>query len=326
MSSRHCAFGLQISSNTEIPGFAYSSEPAAVDVEVTFGSLPYGIERDLPADGQAIYVSPWSAPNEGPCSRVWKTSDGEYFRVVYGDGTDCVVDRNGERIWIRWQSPYTMEDVVPYLQGQLLGLAQRLRGVTCLHASAIVVGDCAIAVTGSAGAGKSSTAAAFLQLGFPILSDDVVPIFEEDGKFMARAAHQRIWLCPDMVETLYGSANALPMFAPSWEKRYLDLNGSEPGRQQEPKRLAAIYVLSPRADEPDRPAIAEAAPRDTLLRLLCNTYLNHLLDAEMRSREFGLLSRLQQTVPVRIVRPHNDGSRITELCRAILADFHSRVP
>jgi hypothetical protein len=128
-----------------------------------------------------------------------------------------------------------------------------------------------------------------------------------------------------MVESLYGSSNALPQFAPSWEKRYLDLNSTGPGLPPEPKPLAAIYVLSDRADEPDRPAITEVAPRDTLLQLLCNTYVNHLLDPEMWAREFALLSSLQRKVPVLLVHPHDDVSRISLLCQAILEDFTKRL-
>jgi hypothetical protein len=142
---------------------------------------------------------------------------------------------------------------------------------------------------------------------------------------MARPAHPRIWLNPDMVESLYGSSNALPQFAPSWEKRYLDLNITGPGLSLEAKPLAAVYVLFDRADEPDRPIITEVEPRDTLLRLLCNTYVNHLLDPEMRAREFALLSRLQRKVPVLLVHPHDDASRISLLCRAILEDFTKRL-
>ena len=198
--------------------------------------------------------------------------------------------------------------------------------MTCLHASAILIGEHALAVTGPRGSGKSSTAAAFLQLGYPVLADDVTPVFEDvTGRFMARPAHPRIWLNPDMVESLYGSSNALPQFAPSWEKRYLDLNAAGPGLPLEPKPLAAIYVLSDRADEPDRPAITEVAPRDTLLQLLCNTYVNHLLDPEMWAREFALLSRLQRKVPVLLVHPHDDASRISLLCQTILEDFTKRL-
>jgi hypothetical protein len=324
MSSHHYAFGLSISSNEEIPGFAQALDRAPVDVEVVFGRLPDGIDPDPPPNDQALHVSPLKAPPEGPCSRVWRTPDGEYFRILYGDGTDCVVDQKGRQIWILWPEHYSLIDVVPYLQGQLLGFAQRLRGVVCLHASAIVVGEHAIAVTGPAEAGKSTTAATFLQMGYPILADDVVPVFEDGEKFMVRPAHQRLCLCPDTVETLFGSADALPQFSPSWDKRYLDLSTAGPEWPRGPRSLAAVYVLSERSSEPGRPAIVKARPRDMLLQLVQNTYVNHLLDAQMRSREFAFLSRLQRIVPVRLVRPHAEKSRIPELCRAILEDFRSR--
>jgi len=324
MSTHHYAFGLHISSNFEIPGFAAGSERTPADVQVIFGRLPEGIGSCPPADQTAMYISPWNAPNEGPSTRIWRTPDQKYFRILYGDGTHCAMDREGRQIWIHLPERYALEDAVPYLQGQLLGLAQRLRGVTCLHASAVVIGDGAVAITGPAGSGKSATAAAFLQSGFPILADDVVPIFENEGKFWVRPAHQRLWLCPDMVESLYGSADALPRFAPSWDKRYVDLSAAQNGWPKEPRPLAAIYVLSGRAKKSQRSAILNAAPRDILLELLANTYLNHLFDEEMRSREFALLSRLQQAVPARLVRPRGDGSKIQELCQAIVADLHSQ--
>jgi hypothetical protein len=200
-----------------------------------------------------------------------------------------------------------------------------MRGVTCLHASSILVGQHAIAVAGPKESGKSSTAAAFLRMGYPVLADDITPVFEETGSFMVRPAHARLWLCPDMVETLYGSSDALPQFASSWEKRYLDLNAAGPGQPAGSKPLGAIYVLAERANEADRPTVRDAGPHDAMLELLCNTYINHLLDPEMRSREFALLSRLRQSVPLRIIRPHEDASRIPQLCQVILKDFASLV-
>ena len=316
----YCLFGLRIRSNRVIPGFVPVSQAEPVDVSVSLGDFPGQVDRAIPPVHEAFFVSPDIGENGEPTSRVWRVSEDQYFRVLYADGTDCVVDRTGTRIWISWPERYSILDIVPYLQGQLLGLVQRLRGVICLHASSILIGENAIAVTGPAGAGKSSTAAAFLRLGYTVLADDVTSIFEEEGRFMVRPAHPRIWLCPDMVEALFGSNDALPLLAPSWDKRYLDLNVAGPGLPAEPKPLAAIYVLSERASEPDRPRVTTGAPRDILLKLVSNTYVNHLLDSEMRSKEFQTLSRIQRSVPVRIVHPHEDASRISELCDTIRAD------
>lgn len=316
----YSAFGLRIQSNIEIPGFLRVSDHLRADVTVTFGSLPAWLDPSVPPDQDAWHVSPDLGRNGVPSSRVWKVRGGEYLRIFYDDATDCLVDSRGTNIWIGWSAPNTFEDVVPYLQGQLLGLVLRLRGMTCLHASSIVVGRHAIAIAGPKGFGKSSTAAAFLEMGFPILADDVTPVYEDAGRFMVRAAHARLWLYPDMVETLYGSSNALPQFASSWEKRYLDLNSSGPGQPGDPKPLRAVYILAERSTEPGRPDVAKAGPHDAMLELLCNTYINHLFDPETRSREFAFMSRLQQSVPLRVVRPHENASRIFQLCETILED------
>ena len=322
MSARtYSVFGLRIQSNEVIPGFSPAPNQAPIDVVILLGSYPEGLSQTLPPDSEALFVSPELETTGDPCSRVWTMKDGEYYRMLFGDGTDCVVNRKATQIWMCWPDRFTIVDIVPYLQGQVLGLVQRLRGVTCLHASAILMGERAIAVAGPGGAGKSSTAAAFLQMGYPILADDVTSIFEESGQFMVRPAHSRVWLKSDMVENLFGDREALPLFAPSWDKRYLDLNVSGPGLPAEPKPLAAIYVLSDRANEPERPLVTEEAPRDALHRLLCNTYMNHLLDPRIVSLDFDMLRRLQEKVPVRIVHPHEDASRISLLCDAICADL-----
>jgi hypothetical protein len=320
----YVVFGLRLLCNLQIPGFVPLPIEPPYDVIVSLGNLPEELNRSVPSDSEALYISGQLGENGQPSSRVWNAGGGEYFRIVYDDGTDCVVDRCGTRIWMWWPEPFTVADMVPYLQGQLLGLVQRLRGVTCLHASAILINGQAIAVAGFPGAGKSSTAAAFLQMGFPVLADDVVPVFDDAGKFMVQPAHPRLWLRPDMVKTLFGSTDALPLLAPSWEKRYLDLNVEGPGMPLDPKPLAAIYILSGRANEPERPVVTEGAPLDMLLELLCNTYMNHLLDPRMRALEFATLSRLQRNVPVLLVHPHEDVSKISLLCQTILGDLSRR--
>ena len=52
----------------------------------------------------------------------------------------------------------------------------RLRGVPALHASAVAVGGAALAVVGSAGAGKSTTAAARAARGHAVVADDVLAL------------------------------------------------------------------------------------------------------------------------------------------------------
>lgn len=321
----HCIFGLRVAVSRPIPGLDLLPPEPPFDVEIRFGECPSGLDGFAPVGATPPwYVSPDTGVNGLPCSRVWRVQDGRYFYFLYDDGTECFVERTGTRIWMQWREEYCFEEVLPYLLGQALGLTQRLRGTVCLHASAILLGDRAIAVLGPARAGKSSTAAAFLRHGFQILADDVVPVLEREGAFLARAAHPRIWLCPDMVETLYGSRDALPQLTPGWEKRYLDLRQQPQGFANRTAPLAAIYRLGGGCDH--RKSFARAlSPRGALIELVSNTYVNHLLEPELRAMEFAFLGRLAQTVPVRQIERLQIAPNATLLCEAILDDYHSHV-
>ena len=60
-----------------------------------------------------------------------------------------------------------------------------------------------------------------------------------------------------------------------------------------------------------------------LLSLVADTFANKVLDRDLRAREFDVLSRLVETVPIRRVFPNRDSSRIGDLCRVIREDFVS---
>jgi hypothetical protein len=267
-------------------------------------------------------VSPDSGQNHNPILRIGLLAEGKYFHFLYDDGTEFFLDRRGTEIWADWPPHSTLEDTVPTLLGQALGFVQRLRGVTCLHASAVEVEGKAIALLGPAGAGKSSSAAAFLQLGYRVLADDVVPVLESKGKFLAQPAHPRVWLCPDIVRSLYGSTAALPQMTPSWEKRYIDLNSNGKRFEEAPVPLAALYLLDARKNDAQAPLLQAVSAQAGLVELIGNTYVNLLLNQAMRVREFKLLGRLVAGVPVRRLKPHSDSAKLLRQCEIILDDVH----
>jgi hypothetical protein len=115
----------------------------------------------------------------------------------------------------------------------------RLRGIFVLHASAVAIGDRALALAGQPGAGKSTTAAAFALLGYPVLSEDVVPVFEQGDILVVHAGYPHIRLWPDSVKLLLGSSDALPRIIPSWDKCRLDLTQNGFRLQIEPLPLSA---------------------------------------------------------------------------------------
>ncbi len=156
--------------------------------------------------------------------------------------------------------------------------------------------------------------------GIPVLAEDVSPIEEEAGTFYVESGYPRICLWPSAVDTLFGSPDALPRLTPTWEKRFLALDGVRAKFEPERQPLGAIYLLGPRTPEGDAPRIEALGKREALLQLVQNTYMNWLLDRTQRAAELDTLARIVGCVPVRRVVPHCDPARVGALCDLIVLD------
>src|SRR6185295_2189242 len=218
-----------------------------------------------------------------PVLRVFRLFEGKYHRFCYADQTEFVVDQRGTEVWARCPESLTLEDTTTYLLGPIMGFVMLLRGVFCLHASAIAIDGYAIALSGPAGSGKSTTAAAFSERGVSILAEDVVTLDDREDRFLVRPAYPCIRLWPASVKALYGNETHLPKLTPNWDKRYLDLTERF---QEQPLTLAAIYLLGERRDDAAAPFVGMLDRAEGLMSLVANTYATKLMDKDMRAREF----------------------------------------
>ncbi len=274
--------------------------------------------RISPAD--FFYVSPNCNEQGHPTLRVGTVADGAYFVLVYGDGVRFAVNRSGSEVWMDWPETSSLEDAATYFMGPVLGYVMRRRGMVSLHASSVAIGERAIAFVGEGGAGKSTTAATFAALGYPILSDDLVPLVDQAGHFFAQPGYPRVNLWPDSVRALFGSEDGLPRITPTWEKRFLAVDREGYRFQSNPIPLGAVYYLFPRDAATSSSSFETMTASSALITLVAHTYVNYLLDAQMRSQEFAVLGRLVAAVPVRHVKPPNDPSRLREFAESIVAD------
>jgi hypothetical protein len=67
------------------------------------------------------------------------------------------------------------------LVAQVLPLVAGLRGLHVIHASAVALGDGAVAFAGASGAGKSTLAAELARAGHPMIAEDVLALRLEQG-------------------------------------------------------------------------------------------------------------------------------------------------
>jgi hypothetical protein len=313
-------FGLHVCSNIALPGVrAKRSFTEPCDVQLHLGITP----QSAPTDSEELtYSSPATNATGKPDLRILRIGEGEFVRLAYGDGTDFWLDRRREHVWATWANTSSLENTTSYLLGPVLGLLLRLRGVTCLHASAVAFENQGVAFVGAAGAGKSTTAAAFARQGFGILSDDIVALAEGEDSFQVMPGYPYLSLWPESVKIFHDSPEALPRIVPDWEKRRLALGDDGIRFENRQLRLAAIYFLGDRQLDP-APYVEAIRAQAALLALVANTYANKILDRDLRAREFDVLNRLVETVPIRWIYPHSDSSRIGDLCRIIREDFVS---
>jgi hypothetical protein len=322
-SFTYTVFGLSLQSNQQIPELPLAKKsPAgpAVAIHLNVSPVRTGI---VPSDPEVLtYISAYKDEAGNPALKMWKIGSGNFSRLAYSDGTQFWLDRQGSELWATWPENLTIEDTATYLLGPVLGLLLRLRGVTCLHASAVAFGESAVAFVGSEGAGKSTTAAALARRGHAILSDDVVALAERNGSFFVQPGYPYLCLWPESVESIYGSAEALPRFSENYEKRRLSLGKQELRFAERALPLGAIYILGERRGDP-APLVQEIAPQAAFLSLVANTFATNILDSAMRAKEFETLGRLLPSVMIRQIRAHQDANRLPELCARICDDMEA---
>jgi hypothetical protein len=255
----------------------------------------------------------------------------DFYRLRYWDGSEFLVDRAGSRAWARWPAILPVGEILTCLFGPIAGFVLNLRGTPCLHASAVVIDGRAVAFLGHSGAGKSTTAAAFVRRGFAALTDDVLALERKLGalkpaeEYLVRPGHNVVRLAPDAVRALYGAEDALPHGGDTTDKRHLELTADGNRLPAGPVPLDAIYVLHERRPDLDRPvAIDDLKGHEALMALVARTFMNYVLDAGLRTRALDVFSRLAARVPVRKLTVRDDASDLGAVTDAILADVRRR--
>lgn len=295
-------YGLRLQSDIPIEGVEVTEVHRQTDVFLDTSPFPpalHSLFQTPPTDDDNVAI----APVEGG------------HAVGYRDGTRFFIGEGGTRIRASWPPASTPEDMATYLLGPVLAYALRIRGVLCLHASAVVIEGRAVLLAAPHGGGKSTTAARFSDRGIPVMTDDVVPIHWEEGKPVACAGYPRLRLWDETAAALYGSAEALPRLTSTWNKRYLDLQQGQRTFAATDRTIGAIFILGQRRS--GDPLIERLRGHDAAMRLIANTSMGLHLDGTARVSELESIARLADRVRVFSALASDDLHRIDEFCDRI---------
>ena len=161
------AYGLSINSEIELPELTIADPTALCDLYIKKGeiSLPKLKKTQIYRRGIRAFFGKDQSGN-----LILKWDDLAVFKAENGNELTVSPETNDANLL----SLFTVSEA--------LGMILFQRGYFLLHASAVQVGDHALCFMGSPGAGKSTTAAAFVKAGCTLLSDDLTAIkFDEAG-------------------------------------------------------------------------------------------------------------------------------------------------
>lgn len=316
-------FGLRVTSDRSLPGLEpIATLKEAENLSVCFGTAPPDDIRDMCATRAELFHESRHRTEAGePTYRAWMMPDRSLMRIKYFESTEFWIDMIAGKIWAGWGERSSFEDTVGYLLGPVFGILLRMRGVICLHASAVRCGQGTVAFVGEPGAGKSTTAAAMVQRGHVLMADDIVAIVERGDQFLAIPAYPMVGLWPETVEALYGTADAAPASSENDEKRRVSFSAAQFASGDVP--LSSIFILEERQPDLPAPRVESMTAQQALMSLVANTYANTLLDEGQRAQEFSLLGRLVNSIPVKRLRAHQDVSRIFDVCELIESEVAS---
>ena len=276
---------LVLASNVPFPELprANGREP-----ECAFELLPVGTSQ--PASGD--WYHQWSFPDGSPWLCMAKQGSG--FLLRFPDLADFLVSPDGSNIRC-YALPGTPPETIRHLfLDQVIPLVLSQRGRVVLHASAVATPRGAIAFMGASGTGKSTLAAAFCRVGFPLLTDDCFLLKETGGRFFAVPSYPGLRLWAETLAEFSWEEPGLAPVAHYTEKKRLAQESGEIRFCRDAVPVRRIYLLDPQEEPAGPPGMRIVSPpqQESLIELVKYTYCLDIQNREGLREQFERLGRL----------------------------------
>jgi hypothetical protein len=288
------------SAGLDVYGFSlrWVDSPGATSVEDR--SIALVRESEAFPDHRVTWVT------RGRAQQPWIPSfgllEGNFAYRFEGVG-DFVIARDGSSVRVFPEAHASQVSVEFILLRGIIPRLLHVRGVTCLHASAVGVHDGVVGFVGPSGAGKSTVAAALVERGFPLVTDDVLPLHMDThaAAVLAGPGLSELRLYRQAAVSAGVTSHLLPPAPDELKWRFTP----SPDRiVQGGARLSLLYLLhsDSEIDPPDAVPAAPLSSTEALLTLIGNSFWLVPDETRALAHDLACLSRVVNTVPVRRLR------------------------
>jgi hypothetical protein len=189
------------------------------------------------------------------------------------------------------------------LLGGTFSLWLELRGIPALHASAVVVGGRAAVFLATNSGGKSSLAASLMQAGYPLLTDDVLPLERRGETFLGRPGYPQMRMWPHQAQRFLGHYEDLDIVHPAYSKRRVTVGENGLGTFCDDPRPLACFYLPERRDPAEWGTGIEITPisrGEALMVLVGQSFVPNTVQAlGLQPQRLSLFAPLVSRVPMR---------------------------
>ena len=197
------------------------------------------------------------------------------------------------------------------------------RGIRALHAAAVNLNGQAVAFLSTNSGGKSSLAATLVQMGYPLLSDDILGIQKDGDRFIAHPSFPQLRMWPDAAQHFVGSYEDLELAHPAYDKRRVPVHRLG-GFCDKGVPLARVY-LPERHENMDSHDIQIERIPPVLAVMDFSAYAfaeSYLAATDLQAERFRFSAALTQAVPIyKLIYP-SGFPRLRHVCQRIL-DLHT---
>lgn len=215
------------------------------------------------------------------------------YLVRFPGLADFLISANGMAVEATPVPNVSKQTVEHLYLNQVLPLALSRQFKLALHASAIEIGNFAVAFMGFSGQGKSTLAASFATSGYRFLTDDHLQLEKGAAGYVIHPSHPSIRLWDDsrrlvMPET----ARAAP--AVDYTPKARLLADDEVAYCDVPRPLRCMFFLG--EGHTNNVSIEPVSARDAMVETAKHSFLLDVDEREMLSHHFGQLTELAKSL------------------------------